>query len=161
MKNLTQSILLLFLLLFLWLPLRITEWHERSRKKTQQPNNGFCYWKKSLCNYHDYDLSTISFGRERASEWWVSGKRAFGICHHNQSRKRWEINKFIALVLWWCLMNQSRFLLTFCILLFPTFLHCCCCCCCFVFIFFLAYGFCFVYALRSFLFSGGILIKRQ
>lgn len=44
--------------------------------------------------------------------------KPFGICHHNQSYKNEKINKFIARLLWWCLMNQSRFLLTLCILFF-------------------------------------------
>ena len=80
------------------------------RMKTQL-NNGLAL-RNLLCNYHDYDLASLVCG-------WMkrSGKKHLAFATTIKVIKM-KINKFIALVLWWCLMNQSRFLLTLCILFF-------------------------------------------
>lgn len=103
-ESITQSIYSFFPRFCLWI----------IQKQQKNPNNGF-----SLKENHYVIIAIMIFISTDAHE---VRKKAFGICHHNQSHKNVKkINKFIALVLWWCLMNQSRFLLTLCILFFSGF----------------------------------------
>lgn len=74
-----------------------------------------CHWKpkKSLCNYRDYDLAALEMRR------WASGKKAFGICHHNQSHK--NENKQIYCPGFMMMFDEAeQILLTLCILFFSS-----------------------------------------
>jgi hypothetical protein len=65
---------------------------DHSETTTKKPNNGF-----SLKENHYVIIAIMIFISTDAHE---VRKKAFGICHHNQSHKNVKkINKFIALVL--------------------------------------------------------------
>lgn len=79
-KMLPHTINLLLSLAFVTVRITTNGWQRTSQQCLAS------HWKKSLCNYRDYDLATQTRPGRRCA----SGKRAFGICHHNQSRKTWR-----------------------------------------------------------------------